>query len=182
MLFFLLTAASRSEHRSEGGTKPSKSTYPMSTTKFQRKVFAMLFDLKDQLQQVVGILDPGRSTTTLKKMDSESDLKVFDENIKDVDKKSICVQQLSRIGGSSIRDCVNKVMNRMMSNALMAKFNMRGGGQLEKKPFKATPLYHVIQDAVKRWSPNSTESEIDAAMAEHLKHAPGRAGGGGYKK
>ena len=31
---------------------------------------------------------------------------------------------------------------------------------------------------MKRWSPNSTESEIYAAMAEHLKHAPGRAGGG----
>ena len=31
---------------------------------------------------------------------------------------------------------------------------------------------------MKRWSPNSTESEIDAAMAEHLKHAPGRAWGG----
>ncbi|XP_058605511.1 uncharacterized protein LOC131523268 [Onychostoma macrolepis] len=92
------------------------------------------------------------------------------------------VQQLSRIGGSTIRDCVNKVMNRVMSNALMAKFNMRGGGQLEKKPFKATPLYNLIQDAVKRWNPNLTESEIDGAMAEHLKHGPGRAGGGGYKK
>jgi hypothetical protein len=32
-----------------------------------------------------------------------------------------------------------------MSNALMAKFNMRGGGQLEKKAFKATPLYNIIQ-------------------------------------
>ena len=51
----------------------------------------MLFDLKDQLQQVVAILDPGRSTTTLKKMDSESDLKLFEENIKDVDNNFICV-------------------------------------------------------------------------------------------
>ncbi|XP_077083545.1 uncharacterized protein LOC143736754 isoform X1 [Siphateles boraxobius] len=64
-----------------------------------------------------------------------------------------------------------QVMNRMMSNALMAKFNIRGGGQLEKKPFKATPLYDVIQDAVKRWSPNATDSEIDAAMAEQYKVA-----------
>lgn len=51
----------------------------------------MLFDLKDQLKQVVGILDPGRSTTTLKKMDSESDLKIFEEHIKDVDNKLICI-------------------------------------------------------------------------------------------
>ena len=43
-------------------------------------------------------------------------------------------------------------------------------------------IYSLPLDAVKRWSPNATDSEIDAAMAEHLKRAPGRAGGGGYKK
>ena len=26
------------------------------------------------------------------------------------------------------------------------------------------------------------DSDIDAAMAEHLKHTPRRVGGGGYKK
>ncbi|KAF5907196.1 serine/threonine-protein kinase PRP4 isoform X4, partial [Clarias magur] len=55
------------------------------------------------------------------------------------------VQQLSRVGGSSVRDCVNKVMNRIMSNALMETFNMRGGGQLQKKPFRVTALYSIIQ-------------------------------------
>ncbi|KAL1250680.1 hypothetical protein QQF64_018476 [Cirrhinus molitorella] len=28
-----------------------------------------------------------------------------------VEKKWICVQQLSRVGGSSVRDCVNKVID-----------------------------------------------------------------------
>ncbi len=32
-----------------------------------------------------------------------------------------------------------------MSNTLMVKFNMRDGGQLEKKPFKSTTLCYVIQ-------------------------------------
>lgn len=145
-------------------------------------MFSLLFGLKEELQQLAAILDPGKSSSSFKKLESESDLKSFEECMKDDEKKWICVQQLSRVGGMSVRDCVNKVMNRIMSNALMAKFNMRGGGQLEKKAFKATPLYNIIQDAVKRWSPNATDLEIDVAMAEHLKHAPGRAGGGGYKK
>ncbi|XP_058633008.1 uncharacterized protein LOC131541341 isoform X2 [Onychostoma macrolepis] len=109
--------SSTPEHRRTAhcGTRPSKNAYPMSTTKFQRKVFSMLFDLKDQLQKVSGILDPGRSTATIKKMESESDLKIFEDKIQDVDNRLICVQQLSRIGGSTIRDCVNKVMNRYFS-------------------------------------------------------------------
>ncbi|KAF5897299.1 serine arginine-rich splicing factor 4-like isoform X14, partial [Clarias magur] len=52
---------------------------------------------------------------------------------------------LSRVGGSSVRDCVNSVMNRIMSSVLMAKFNMRGGAQLQKNPFGATSLYNIIQ-------------------------------------
>ncbi|XP_050957221.1 uncharacterized protein LOC127158113 [Labeo rohita] len=140
-------SALRREHRSEGGTRPSRSAYPMSTARFQRKVFSMLFVLKDELERKSAILDPGKSTSSFKRLDSESDLKSFEEYIKDDEKKWICVQQLSRVGGSSVRDCVKKkIMNGVMSNALMAKFNMRGGGQLDKKPFKATALYYVIQD------------------------------------
>ncbi|KAK2866948.1 hypothetical protein Q8A67_025065 [Cirrhinus molitorella] len=59
-------------------------------------------------------------------------------------------------------------MSRIMSSALLGKFSMRDGGQLEKKPFK---------DAVKRWSPNATDAAIDAAMEEQLNHTPGRAPG-----
>ncbi|KAF5896199.1 serine/arginine repetitive matrix protein 5-like isoform X2, partial [Clarias magur] len=79
---------------------------------FQRKVFAMLFDLKEELQRVAAIVDTGNTcTSSIKRLDSESDLKSFEESIKDDEKKSICVQQLARVGGSSVRDCVNNVMN-----------------------------------------------------------------------
>ncbi|KAF5886042.1 serine arginine-rich splicing factor 4-like isoform X14, partial [Clarias magur] len=104
------------ESRSEGtyvngGTRPSSTAYPMSTARFQRKVFAMLFDLKEELRRVAAIVDPGNSSSSIKRLDSERDLRSFEESIKDEEKKSICVQQLSRVGGSSVRDCVNKVMN-----------------------------------------------------------------------
>ncbi|CAM4611404.1 unnamed protein product [Leuciscus chuanchicus] len=47
--------------------------------RYQRKVFSMLFGLKDQLQQIAGILDPGKSTSSIQRLDSESDLKSFEE-------------------------------------------------------------------------------------------------------
>ncbi|XP_056588301.1 uncharacterized protein LOC130408860 [Triplophysa dalaica] len=46
------------EHRNECGTRPSRSAYPMSTARFQRKVFSMLLSLKEELQHIAGILDP----------------------------------------------------------------------------------------------------------------------------
>ncbi|KAM9431950.1 uncharacterized protein Hap1MRO34_002906 [Clarias gariepinus] len=55
-------------------------------------------------------------------------------------------------------------------------------GQSQRTPQSASRREHRSEDAVKRWSANATDSEIEAPMAEHLKHAPGRAGGGGYKK
>ncbi|KAF5905569.1 serine arginine-rich splicing factor 4-like isoform X14, partial [Clarias magur] len=116
-------------------------------TPCQLKVFAMLFDLKVELQRVAAIVDLGNTTCTsfIKRLASESNLKSFEQSIKDEEKSSICVLQLSRVWGSSVRDCVNKVINRIMLNVLMAKFIMRGGAQLQKKPFGATSLYNIIQ-------------------------------------
>ncbi|KAL0153061.1 hypothetical protein M9458_051660, partial [Cirrhinus mrigala] len=53
---------------------------------FQRKVFSMLFGLKDELERISAILDPGKSTSSFKRLDSESDLKSFEEYIKDDEK------------------------------------------------------------------------------------------------
>lgn len=34
---------------------------------------------------------------------------------------------------------------RLMTNAVMSKYNMHGGGQRDKLPFKATRLCHLIK-------------------------------------
>ncbi len=46
---------------------------------------------------------------------------------------------------------LSNFFHRITANALMVKFNMRGGGQLEKKPFKATPFVLLIQGNFGLW-------------------------------
>ena len=42
-------------------------------------------------------------------------------------------------------------------------------------------FFALIVDAVMKWDPAATEAQIKSAASDHLKHAPGRVGGGGYK-
>lgn len=42
-------------------------------------------------------------------------------------------------------------------------------------------VFALILAAVMKWDPAATEAQIKSAAADHLKHAPGRVGGGGYK-
>jgi hypothetical protein len=63
----------------------------ISLSGFQRKVFSLLFGLKEELQQLAAILDPGKSSSSFTRLESESDLKSFEECMKDDQKKWICV-------------------------------------------------------------------------------------------
>jgi hypothetical protein len=40
-------------------------------------------------------------------------------------------------------------------------------------------VFLVISAAVKKWSERATDHDIGRAVADQLKHAPGRSGGGG---
>ena len=52
------------------------------------------------------------------------------------------VTQLSSVGGTNIRDNTNRVMGKLMSNALMSSMNAKGlGGKLA---FTSTMLYKVV--------------------------------------
>lgn len=61
----------------------------ISLSGFQREVFSLLFGLKEELQQLAAIFDPGKSSFT--RLESESDLKSFEESMKVDQKKWICV-------------------------------------------------------------------------------------------
>jgi len=41
-------------------------------------------------------------------------------------------------------------------------------------------FFALIVAAVMKWDAAATETQIKSAAADHLKHAPGRLGGGGY--
>ena len=42
-------------------------------------------------------------------------------------------------------------------------------------------FFALIVAAVMKWDAAATEAQIKSAASDHLKHAPGRVGGGGYK-
>ncbi|MEQ2313531.1 hypothetical protein AMECASPLE_002981 [Ameca splendens] len=77
-------------------------------------------------------------------------------------------------------DCVHKVLDRLFTNALMAKFNMKGKGKQGKRSLEKTKVYGVIKDGIMNGDEAATDfTRIHAA--EHLKHVPQRSGGGGHK-
>lgn len=91
------------------------------------------------------------------------------------------VCQLARVGGKDVKDCTHKVMDRLFTNQLMIFFNMKGKGKKDKIGIEDKKLFSAIKAAVMKWDPAATEAQIKSAAADHLKHAPGRVGGGGYK-
>ncbi|KAK2886179.1 hypothetical protein Q8A67_017016 [Cirrhinus molitorella] len=51
---------------------------------------SVLFGLTDELQRIAAILDPGKSTSSFNRLDTDNDLKSFEEYIRDDEKKWIC--------------------------------------------------------------------------------------------
>ncbi|MED6270636.1 hypothetical protein CHARACLAT_012453 [Characodon lateralis] len=91
------------------------------------------------------------------------------------------VLQIVRIGCKNTKDCVHKVLDRLFTNALMAKFNMKGKGRQGKRSLENTKVSGVIKDGIMNGDEAATEDFIRIHAAEHLKHAVQRSGGGGHK-
>ncbi|KAK9977245.1 hypothetical protein ABG768_019066 [Culter alburnus] len=86
------------------------------------------------------------------------------------------VLQISRIGGrNTIYIC-----GQLFTNSLMAKFNLKGKGKRGKRPLEGTKVYRAIKEGIMRFDSAVTEEYIKMNVAEHLKHAPQRLGGGGF--
>ncbi|KAF4115075.1 hypothetical protein G5714_002564 [Onychostoma macrolepis] len=90
------------------------------------------------------------------------------------------VLQISRIGRRNTKDCVHKVLDRLFTNSLMAKFNLKGKGKRGKRPLEGSKVYIAIQDGIMKFDSTATEDCIKVNVSEHLKHAPQRLGGGGF--
>ncbi|XP_076600095.1 uncharacterized protein LOC143328691 [Chaetodon auriga] len=169
---------SRSRQELPQTSRTPSEPFPMSTAKFQKCVLKKLVALMQEVKRIGGA-DPIASAYQLNRMDTLEELDATEERIQQNDERQVLITQLSRVGGKNTRDCTTKIMDRLMTNNLMAMLNMKGHGT--KRAFKGTKLYQVVIAAVKSWSQKATEHDISHAVADHLKHAPGRSGGGGYK-
>ncbi|KAK9977138.1 hypothetical protein ABG768_018959 [Culter alburnus] len=174
----------RSRTPQHGVQMPSQSErglFPMSQAKYQKSVLGKLVELLDEIKRVRRHYEPLNSAVHVARLETFEDFAEEEAHLKERNLWEQRVSQLSKVGGRNNKDCVHKVMDRLFTNSLMATFNMKGRGRSEKKAFQDTVLYSVVKAAVMKWSKTATEVEIRAAMAETLKHAPGRAGGGGRK-
>ncbi|XDV29262.1 hypothetical protein PO909_032399 [Leuciscus waleckii] len=175
----------RSRTSQRGVRNPSQSErglFPMSQAKYQKSVLGKLVELLDEIKRVGRHYEPLNSAVHVARLETLEDFAEEEARLKDRNLWKQRVSQLSKVGGRNNKDCVHKVMDRLFTNSLMAAFNMKGRGRSEKKAFQDTVFYSVVKAAVMKWSKTATEVEIRAAMAETLKHAPGRAGGGGRNK
>ncbi|KAJ8001024.1 hypothetical protein DPEC_G00186510 [Dallia pectoralis] len=168
----------RSRTPQRGVRKPSRSG---SRKEYRKSVLGKLVELLDEIKRVGRHYEPLNSAVHVARLETLEDFAEEEAHLKDRNLWEQRVSQLSKVGGRNNKDCVHKVMDRLFTNSLMAAFNMKGLGRSEKKAFQDTVHYSVVKAAVMKWSKTATEVEIRAAIAETLKHAPGRAGGGGRK-
>ncbi|XP_078340812.1 uncharacterized protein LOC144627508 [Crassostrea virginica] len=89
------------------------------------------------------------------------------------------IQKLSSIGGLNLRDGVKMILQRIMTNDVMALMNIKG--KRGKIAFGTTAVFKaVIESAIQHFQ--TTERHTIEAVAQCLKYAPDRRGGGGRKK
>ncbi|XP_014681926.1 PREDICTED: uncharacterized protein LOC106821570 [Priapulus caudatus] len=155
------------------------AAYPMSEAKFQKKVIYLLTDIRDMLKQVhVGMPQETRPTQLPPRANSVEELMETETTLKSLEAKEKMVASLSKIGGINNKDTAKNILQRLMANDVMSKFNMKG--KKGKFAFKGTRIHQAIRESMLK--EGVTEHIIDQDLAYCLKYAPDRRGGGGRKK
>ncbi|XP_077065753.1 uncharacterized protein LOC143718616 [Siphateles boraxobius] len=155
------------------------TTFPLSEAKFQKIVVTKLVALTDEVKKLQRSLP--KSGIDISKIDTLEEFEREEASLLEKNKFETLVCQLARVRGKDVKDCTHKVMDRLFTNQLMTFFNMKGKGKKDKIGIEDKKLFSAIKAAVMKWDPAATEAQIKSAAADHLKHAPGRVGGGGFK-
>lgn len=180
---------SRSPTRSSqsSSSRPSKAgnltVFPLTEEKFQRKTIFLLTEIRDLLQNSQRKEANSQLLSTefnFCVIDTTEDLNSAERSLEDKDFRAKLKTMLLKVGGMDEADGVKKCMQRCLSNAMMARMNLRG--HKGKASFCKTILYTVIKECVLANFPRATENSIDLVMGKYLKYAPERAGGGGRKE
>ncbi|MED6268937.1 hypothetical protein CHARACLAT_027967 [Characodon lateralis] len=175
--------ASRSRHRNDTSRSRSrhlddsfrlgngKWALPLPPAVFQKKVLNLLMELRDQHKRA----QPISSAVHIERMVTIEDLEREEERLCSPKAFEALVLQIARIGGKNTKDCVHKVLDRLFTNALMAKFNTKG--KQGKRSLEKTKVYGAIKEGIMIGDESATEDIIRIHAAEHLKHATQRSGG-----
>ncbi|XP_049454801.1 uncharacterized protein LOC125902480 isoform X16 [Epinephelus fuscoguttatus] len=152
--------------------------FPIPEAKFQKIVVTNFVKLHEEIKKLQRSSEP-YSASLVERIKSLEEFKEKESSLQNQGHFDTLVCQLSRVGGKDLKDCTHKVLDRLFTNEVMALLNMKGKGKKDKMGIEDTNLFSAIKAAVMKWDQSATEAAIRAAAGDHLKHAPGRVGGGG---
>ncbi|XP_055774009.1 uncharacterized protein LOC129851469 isoform X3 [Salvelinus fontinalis] len=170
-----------------GNLLNSTQSFPLPNDQFQEQVLGLLVDIRQSVWDLggrVGVLEHwggSRGSGTDFHFDvcrTYEDMANLEKVLEPPEVAAQMKQFLSRIGGNTLRENVTRVMERLMTNELMSTFNMKGR-KGTKKSFLTHSLSKIIIDSIMITHPYATESAVMHLMANVLKYAPDRRGGGG---
>ncbi|KAL1258262.1 hypothetical protein QQF64_011506 [Cirrhinus molitorella] len=155
--------------RLDAVTETGRWAFPLPCGVFQKKVLSLLVDIRHRLKET----QPASSAVRIERMDTMEDFELQEQSLSDAQAFDTLVLQISRIGGRNTKDCAHKVLDRLFTNSLMAKFNLKGKGKRGKRPLEGTKVYRAIQEGIMKFDNAATEEFIKG-------NAPQRIGGGGF--
>ncbi|XP_065670449.1 uncharacterized protein LOC136088999 [Hydra vulgaris] len=148
------------------------SRFPLPEAKFQYKVIHLLIQILEEQCKIGAHYELEHSSYHVKKFDDLEEFEKFDNELSDVVKHQLLKRQLIMVGGSSCHANVKAILLMLMTNKLMACYNMEGK---HKKAFKKTNVIRVITDPMTKY----TIHEVHHSIGNILKRAPDRKDGGG---
>ncbi|XP_022624771.1 uncharacterized protein LOC111239220 isoform X2 [Seriola dumerili] len=167
-----------------------------SETAAQRKIIALLVEIKDEQQRQWAVLrdlqarlqgQTGYEEEDVEALDMDLPLRTLeqlDEMERRLEEPGIqkkMVSFLSRMGGATIDDAVRRLMQAVLSFAVGSELNWVGRGQ--KRSFRNTRLQGVLFRALKRTpvGKEATHHQYADVVKKWLRFAPFRQGGSGRR-
>ncbi|XP_067233781.1 uncharacterized protein [Chanodichthys erythropterus] len=107
----------------------------------------MLVEIREDIRTLKKSVG-GAEMHTVSKIPAQSstveELNILDKSLNCLDEKLRLIDSLSSVGGMHLKDNVKRVMEKLMTNDVMARFNMKGGKG--KLAFTKLNLYTVVTD------------------------------------
>ncbi|KAM8738135.1 uncharacterized protein AB9X84_020696 [Acanthopagrus schlegelii] len=171
-------------------------TYPSSESAAQRKIIALLVEIKEEQQRQWAALRDIQAQLQGQTCCEEEDvealhmdlplrtLEQLDEmegHLEDPGTQKRMVSYLSRMGGATVDDAVRRLMQAVLSFAVGSELNWVGRGQ--KRSFRNTRLQGVLFRALKRTpvGKEATHHQYADVVKKWLRFAPFRQGGTGRR-
>ncbi|XP_076599596.1 uncharacterized protein LOC143328377 isoform X2 [Chaetodon auriga] len=169
---------------------------PSTETATQRKIIALLVEIKEEQQRQWTVLrdlqaqlqgQTGYGEEDEEALDIDLPLRTLEQldemerQLEDTGIQKRMVSYLSRMGGATVDDAVRRLMQAVLSFAVGSELNWVGRGQ--KRSFRNTRLQGVLFRALKRTpvGKDATHHQYADVVKKWLRFAPFRQGGSGRR-